>query len=124
MINLSQNDWDSKRELFSENLERFTMLTRESGAAMVFVLKPNSIEMPNPKLLRNHEAMRLIAAKLDVPVVDMHGYFEAEPDQGFLWWDMVHLTSSGQAIFAEKMYRALKPVLGTSGSVRAKTPEG
>lgn len=120
VINLSQNDWEPER--FSENLERFTMLTRESGAAMVFVLEPNSIETPHPKLLRNHMAMRRSAAKLDVPVVDMHGYFESEPDQGFLWWDMVHLTSGGQAIFAEKMHRALKPVLEMSERNRSQIP--
>ncbi len=51
--------------------------------------------------------MRRVGEENNVTVVDMHAYLLEHYDEGFLWWDNVHLTDFGQELFAQKLYEEL-----------------
>ena len=54
-----------------------------------------------------HEVMRRVGIAQNVPVIDMHAYLSKKYDDGYLWWDFVHLTDFGQQLVAEKLYNEL-----------------
>jgi lysophospholipase L1-like esterase len=112
VIDLANNDGDAER--LARNLSRLIALARASGAAVLVVLEPNSAEDPGADqdaLRVRHAAMRRVASAEGVPVVDMHAYLAEREDQGFLWWDSVHLTSFGQRLFAERLLPELQALL-------------
>jgi lysophospholipase L1-like esterase len=109
VINASNNDADP--EVFADNLRRFVSLSRARGARTIFVLEANSIEGPQENIGPNHAAMRLVASELGVSVVDMHEHFARIHDEGFLWWDVVHLTSYGQLRLAQKLFEVILPLV-------------
>ena len=98
VINLSSNDRDMP--LFLKSLEQFVTLNRVNRIDTLFVLEPNCPESSEP-IAPQHEVMRAVAAAHEISVVDMHRTLKAHRQEGFLWWDYVHLTSYGQARFAE-----------------------
>lgn len=51
--------------------------------------------------------MAAIGSQYGVPVIDMQGPLARRADDGFLWWDQVHMTSFGQRLFAEHLVEAL-----------------
>jgi hypothetical protein len=55
--------------------------------------------------------MREIGKEFDVPVIEMHDYLSRHYDDGFLWWDFVHMTSFGQKLFAKYLLQELQPLL-------------
>ena len=65
-------------------------------------------------LLAKHEIMKKVAGLRHIPVVDMHRYLAEHDDDGLLWWDSVHLTGAGHAIFAEHLSAAIVNVLSMS----------
>jgi phospholipase/lecithinase/hemolysin len=42
-----------------------------------------------------------------VPVIKMQPFIEEHFDDGFLFWDVVHLTDFGQKLFAEELLRQI-----------------
>jgi len=110
VIDLSNNDYD-KTEL-KKNLNKFVLFDKEHEIKTIFVLEPNIIDSPEEeRLLRNHDMMRQLAVENNVTVVDMHTYLLEHYDDGFIWWDSVHLTDFGQKIFAEQFYNQTKDIL-------------
>jgi len=101
VVILSKNDKDEK--VFSKNLQNFIDLNRSLNIRTIFVLEANSIG-PLPL----HKAMRAIGEKNGITVVDLHGWLIQNYDQGFLWWDGVHLTNFGQQLAAECLFDALR----------------
>jgi lysophospholipase L1-like esterase len=114
VVNASNNDPDP--EEFAANLRRLVEIDRARGIATLFVLEANSTERPERRLLPNHAAMRRVALELDVPLVDMHAHLAHRQDDGFLWWDHVHLTSFGQRLVAEKLFEVIQPMVYGEGS--------
>ena len=55
--------------------------------------------------------MRRIAAANDLLLIDMPVRLYDHYDDGFLWWDRVHLSSVGQSLFADVLMDELAPVL-------------
>ena len=55
--------------------------------------------------------MSVVVESRGVPVIDMHSYLRDKYDEGFLWWDSVHLADFGQDLFAEKLYNELEQIL-------------
>jgi len=109
VINLSNNDGDS--EQFASNLQTMIEVSRRDGIQPVFVLEANSVEASDNGLKERHEAMRRVGAAHKVPVIDMHAYLGRKYDDGFLWWDKVHLTDFGHELFAGKIYEELLHVI-------------
>lgn len=117
VINLSHNDKDTDE--LRRNLTAFAELNREAGIATVFLLEPNSHQpctfnrVHPPNVRRNHAMIRELSTRLGLPCIDMQSKMDADRDRGFLWWDIVHLTSAGQAVFAENLREDLLPLIPT-----------
>jgi len=109
VINLSNNDVNI--DIFASNLQRMIKLSAQKGIQPIFVLEANSVEKNNTDLILKHEAMRRVATKHFVPVIDMHAYLSKKYDEGFLWWDFVHLTDFGQELLAEELHKELWQVI-------------
>jgi lysophospholipase L1-like esterase len=113
VIDLSNNDDDPAK--FRKSLEDFVRLDCENGIKTLFILEPN-----DPEAIKNlahtainHQNMREVAARMNVPVVEMHQYLSSAEvyDSGFLWWDFVHLTSYGQKLFADHLFPTLEKII-------------
>ncbi len=107
IVNASNNDIGHGKRQFREWLTRLAERNRELGIELVLVMEPNSLERRVPALGRFHDIMRSVGEEYGLRVVDMHGYLLERYDDGFLWWDWVHLTSFGQRLFAERLVREL-----------------
>ncbi len=70
-------------------------------------MEPNSVENDTQSLLRHHAAMARVAEAPGVPILDMHSYLAERYDDGFLWWDQIHLTSFGHQLFAHRLFEEL-----------------
>lgn len=106
LVNLGNNDRDAA--VLARELERIARWGAERGIRVAFVPEPNCIESRSERSLRGlrekHAAMREVAGRLGVPVVEVHDALVAERDAGFLWWDRVHLTSYGQERLARLLF--------------------
>lgn len=109
VINLSHNDNDI--DMFASNLQNMIEISVRAGIQPIFVLEANSVECIKNGLIEKHEAMRRVGATHDVPVIDMHAYLCKKYDEGFLWWDSVHLTDFGQELLSKKLYKELVQVM-------------
>jgi lysophospholipase L1-like esterase len=114
VVNLGNNDRDPA--LLAQELERIAALCAERDIRVAFVPEPNSVESRDEKSLRGlvakHDALRAVAARRGIPVLEVHAPLAAERDSGFLWWDRVHLTSYGQERLAALL---VGPVLEAAG---------
>ncbi len=104
VIILSNND--PCCHYFENNLDQFVATNKLNDIKTVFVLEPNSID--NELLLEKHNTMRIVAKKNEIPVIEMHNFLSQHYEDGFLWWDFIHLTDFGQRLFAEEVYKVLK----------------
>ena len=106
LVNLGNNDHDAASMV--RELERIVALNAERGIRTVFGPEANSTESRSERSLRGleakHAAMRELAARHGLTVVETHGPLLAARDDGFLWWDRVHLTSYGQARLAALLF--------------------
>jgi len=95
VVNLGNNDLLADQ--FEAHLEKFATLSEERGIRLVFSLEATASSMG----LAMHPVMRRVAEKHQVPLIDLHGFLQTRQDQGFLWWDSVHLTTFGQRLAGE-----------------------
>ncbi len=107
IINLSNND--RKLDPFRKNMTELVAFSLEQGIQPVLVLEANSIEVGDRGLLIKHDVLRSLGNVRQIPVIDMHSHLLQFYDHGFLWWDVVHLTSFGQQLAAFKLYEELVP---------------
>ncbi len=123
VIVLGNNDVKKPQD-FGPNLEKIILALKARNIAPMLVLEPNSIEHADPLLSANHETMRALAAQYGLALVDMQAWLGERHDQGFLWWDFVHLTSYGQELAAQRLVEALRPIVaGPAGTCpRASEP--
>lgn len=105
IVDLGNNDKNWRR--FEAALDELIALGRRHGFEVVLVQEPNSIERREPGLRFRHQAMERLGERRGVPVVAMHRHLAARADDGFLWWDKVHLTPYGNRLFAEHLYDRL-----------------
>lgn len=114
IVNLSNNDRDL--DAFRSALERLAGLCAERGIRAVFVPEANTVEARGEKGLRGlearHDVVRDVAARWAIPVVETHGPMAERNDEGFLWWDRVHLTSFGHRMLAGLLLDAPDALLG------------
>ncbi len=114
VINLSNNDIETAS--FKENMDLLASNIISAHIKPIFILEPNSIER-TPKDSRHgdlsvkHDIMKKIASTYRIHVVDMHAYLLSRRDDGFLWWDFVHLTSFGQKLFADYLCQETSDII-------------
>jgi lysophospholipase L1-like esterase len=105
IFDLASND--GRLDVFADRLTRMVTSSLRRGVTPVLVLEPNSPEVRRRPLQHRHAAARAIGAKHAVSVIDMQTYLDERYDEGFLWWDHVHLTSFGQRLMAAGVYSSL-----------------
>jgi len=105
ILDLSNND-DARS--FDKGLLSLLEWTRSIHSKSLFILEPNSPEVD--KIRDKHAIMRNISTQYHVPLLDRNGYLASESvyDSGFLWWDLVHLTSYGQELAAEFIAKGIR----------------
>jgi lysophospholipase L1-like esterase len=106
VVNLSNND-RSRGGDFPDNLEALVVANRERGIDTMFVQEARTIESRLGHLQRNHARMKAVGDRYSVPVVPLHDYLAEHRDDGFLWWDGVHMTSFGYSLVAERLADAI-----------------
>ncbi|MAE95520.1 MAG: hypothetical protein CL910_12745 [Deltaproteobacteria bacterium] len=120
VIDLGNNDRDPQQ--LADELREIIAFNRARGIRTALVLEPNTEEARGEDSLaglrERHRAMRQVAEETDTLLLDLHAALRARRDEGFLWWDRVHLTSFGHRVMAEEIDRhrdELLPGLGSAG---------
>jgi len=112
VVDLGNNDRDP--EALEQALDELATFNEGRGIYTVFVLEPNTIEARGEESLaglqERHDILRKVGVRHGLPVLDLHEALVARRDEGFLWWDRVHLTSFGHQIMAEELARLLGAV--------------
>jgi lysophospholipase L1-like esterase len=110
VINLASND-RSSGEAFAAAIRRMVAAVTAAGACPILVKEANAVGTIERGLVARYGDLDAIAAEASIPVIDMHAHLGQFEDQGFLWWDKVHLTPYGQRLVAEKLAEELAGVL-------------
>ena len=105
ILDLSNND-DARS--FDKGLRSLLEWTASIHSKTLFILEANSPEVD--KIRDRHAIMRNISTQYHVPLLDLNGYLTSDGvyDSGFLWWDLVHLTSYGQELAAEFIAKGIR----------------
>ena len=96
---LGFNDADQQGLL--SNLEALVKLNRKEGVRTLVVPEPSSLQWGPPR--GNQKEMAALARKLKVPLSEPQVVLDKKLDDGFLWWDGVHLTDGGQFLMAQHL---------------------
>jgi lysophospholipase L1-like esterase len=112
LLNLGHNDKDP--EVLVRWTRAMAQLAAERGIRTVVVPEANSVENRGSlaPLLERHAALLALAGEMDLPVIDTHAWLAERRDDGFLWWDRVHLTPAGQVLLAERLFEERARLLG------------
>ena len=112
LLNVGHNDDDL--EALEASLRAFAAFNRARGIRTVLVPEANSTDSRTAvhELEARQAVVRRVAAREGLPLVEMHEPLERRKDDGFLWWDRVHLTSFGQRLLAERLYEERATLLG------------
>jgi lysophospholipase L1-like esterase len=105
VINLSNNDRDATR--FEQSLNQYIALNHEHAIQTLLVPETNSIERQRPALFEHHEVMQKLATEQNIPLFPAYDYMSQPYDQGFLYWDSVHLTPYGNQLLAKGLGDAI-----------------
>lgn len=115
IVNLGCNDKDISA--FEKNLRRIVALNNGARIKTLFMLEALSDET-FPQSAPNHAIMARVAQELNVPCINNYNYLCQLSDSGFLFWDVVHLSSYGHQLTAQGIWPAIQNLLqGTSGPV-------
>lgn len=107
VVNLALNDGDSPD--YQNNLEELIRINEEKGLQTIFVLEP--VFLPPGAYLDNHTTMLEVASKHRILCIDMQRLISERLDDGFLYWDFIHLTNFGQRLFAEALLPHLQAAI-------------
>jgi lysophospholipase L1-like esterase len=98
VVVLGHNDDDPAQ--LGRELAALARTNRERGIRTVFIPEPESLEKPPG---RRHEAIRAVAPRHGAALLEVHDALNARANEGFLWWDRIHLTSFGNELMAEEV---------------------
>ena len=112
LLNVGHNDDDM--EALAASLRAFAAFDRARGIRTVLVPEANSTDSRASlhEIEARQEVVRRVAAEEDLPLIEMQEPLERRKDEGFLWWDRVHLTSFGQRLLAEQIFAERATLLG------------
>ncbi|HMW08698.1 MAG TPA: SGNH/GDSL hydrolase family protein [Leptospiraceae bacterium] len=113
ILNLSHNDafFKISPDEFIKNLRAFVEKNRVHHVTTILVVEPVETHFLESK--KHQDIMREFAVKENIPLIDVHNELVLKGDDGFLWWDRVHLTSYGNLLFAQVMLDPLKKIINT-----------
>jgi lysophospholipase L1-like esterase len=109
VVNLSNNDDTGKPKEFADNLQAIIDFCKERNIKVLFILEPNSLEHRDE--LELNAVMREVAQKNAITAIEMNNILKKRYDDGFPWWDNVHMSSFGQEIFAEEVTPELRKMI-------------
>ncbi len=102
VVNLSNNDAYETAD-FPRNLELLVRANQQRGIATLLVKEPRSLEAGVRDIAVNHAKMQAVADAHGVLCLDMQRLYAQRYDDGFFFWDSVHLTSFGQTFVADRL---------------------
>jgi lysophospholipase L1-like esterase len=106
VIDVSNNDNDTS--VFRKNLQGFAAYNRQNGIATLFIEEPNDgVTRPSNK----HMIMRAVAQEYHLSAIEMQSYLERNYENGFIWWDGIHLSDYGQILFANRITPIIDSIL-------------
>lgn len=125
VVDLGNNDGDARA--LGRALDALAAFNAARGVRTVLVLEANTLEGSHSDdapdswlgLDENHQAMRELAARRVLTVIDLHRAMQEHSDDGFVWWDKVHLTSFGNALAADVLYPAVAREVAAAEAARA-----
>jgi len=91
VINLSTNDSDTL--LFQENMRRFLEFNQSRGIKTLLIAEPN--DYPDNFQETKHRIMKVAGNRFNVKTVFAQSYMDSCVENGFVWWDYVHMTDYG-----------------------------
>lgn len=97
IISLGNNDyyWSDS---FKINIEKIIHFNQDKKIKTILIMEPNSPEEDTYSL--NHRTLIELGKLYQVPVFNAPYVLWENEDQGFLWWDFIHLSDIGQKILA------------------------
>jgi lysophospholipase L1-like esterase len=100
VINLSVND---RLIGFEEEIEKFVSLNQSLGIKTVLIEEASFSEFQPEKMAKMHQILRQVGERYNLPVYPLHDFLDqlSVKSTGWLWCDMVHLTSYGQDLVAQ-----------------------
>lgn len=78
------------------NTKKLVKSWKQAGVEVVLVLEPN-----RDKSNYLHQNLANIGKLLNVKTIDMHKIFQRSSQQGWIWWDKIHLTDFGHQLFSD-----------------------
>jgi lysophospholipase L1-like esterase len=105
---------DAKNRAFPDDLAATVRAVRGTGAKLLLVPEPVEPPAAGEPLERQKETLAL-AEKEAVPAAALQPVFDARADEGYFWWDFVHLTDAGAEMEARALGPALLAELGRAG---------
>ncbi|MHB2017797.1 MAG: SGNH/GDSL hydrolase family protein [Candidatus Xenobia bacterium] len=120
VIDLAFNDTDP--QVLAANLRRFCTLNAQHGIRTLLIPEPCCNEAPNPGMVAKHAAVAAVAHEMHVDLLEMQPWMDSHAQDGYLWWDWVHLTTFGQALFAERLTPVLRQLMAAPAPDRATAP--
>ncbi|MDO9020718.1 MAG: SGNH/GDSL hydrolase family protein [Deltaproteobacteria bacterium] len=107
VVNLGNTDRDPVE--LGAQLERLAVFNAARAIQTVLVMQPTTLEGPPSNQpaddweIResNQRTMRGVAARYGLTIIDLHGALRPHHDDGFIWWDGVHLNNFGHALVAD-----------------------
>jgi lysophospholipase L1-like esterase len=113
VIDVSNNDNDTS--VFRKNLQGFAAYNRQHGIATLFIEEPNDgVTRPSDK----HMIMRAVAQEYHISAIEMQSCLERNYQNGFIWWDGIHLSDYGQILFANRITPTIDSILIRDSLIR------
>lgn len=102
IVNAGNNNASTSTKKWEAELMAIVEATRQADSELVLIPEANSMERIFQLAVIHGETKRL-AQREGLPLIEMHEHLSQRADDGFLWWDWVHLTSFGHELFAEHL---------------------
>ena len=117
LINLSFNDRDNDTSVFRRNLEYFLSINEEDGVKTIMIPEISNPDTKNTrseiKVALNRKVVHGVGDRYGVPIIGMQDTIWTMRDQGFLFWDDVHLTDFGQEVYAAVLLEKVREYFPT-----------
>ena len=107
VLNVSSNDMSTEPDVFEAHVQKFITLAQQHQSQILLVQEAHAPEAVPATLVKKHEILAELAEEFNLPLVPMQQLLTNDANQGFLWWDMVHLTSFGQHRAAQHLSRPI-----------------
>jgi hypothetical protein len=100
---------DGDNPLFQDQLTAFAKSVREAGAVLLLVPEPTEPEPATVIASRQADAVA-VGKKERIAVAELQSLFQKHDDDGFLWWDFVHLSDAGAKLEAKGLHDILTAI--------------